>query len=338
MCSSGSPIGVIPPDVYGKGVGGAELALISLAETLAARGHSVVVYNNPRQQGVYAGVRYYDHYHFDIPDVLILFRTPWVAVEVLPCPTIFWSCDQYTAGDYDVDVFPYVNHTVCISPYHRDYHLTHYKVEKERISSIDLGVRLQDYEGSVKKVRGRCIYCSVPDRGLPLLNIAWPLIKEKVPWASLAITSDYRLWGVPYAGDEQHRAMWAGMDVDYKGKIPRDELCQEQMKAQVMTFPCTYEELFCISAAECQVAGAVPVTTTMGALPTTVEVGVKLDLSSPDFMENFVEETVALLRDDSLQEKARATRTRFDWHRIAAEWEELTTSIPKNYHGESYGL
>jgi len=154
----------------------------------------------------------------------------------------------------------------------------------------------------------------------------------QVPDASLVITADYRLWGVSSAGDDSHRAMWAKlgeMDVQYLGKIPRDQLCIEQMQAEVMTFPCIYEELFCISAAECQVAGAVPVTSTFGALPTTVEVGVKIEYSpySSDFLDAFIRETVDLLQNDrrrhSLQEKAKATRTRFDWERIAEEWERL---------------
>lgn len=330
MCSSGSPIGIIPPDVYGRGVGGAELALVSLAETLASRGHTVSVYNNPRQEGTYGGVEYTPHrfLHREGLDALILFRTPWLPIQMLDCTKIFWSCDQYTAGDYDIDVFPFVDHTVCISPHHRDYHLNHYRVREESISYIDLGVRLQDYSQRVQKVKGRCIYCSVPDRGLPLLATMWPLIKQQVPWASLVITADYRLWGVPYAGDEKHRAMWEdSMDVVYMGKIPREKLCQEQMKAELMVYPCIYDELFCISAAECQVAGAVPVTTTSGALPTTVDVGVKIPLTEADFMETFISSVVSLLQNDkrlhSLQEKAKATRSRFNWERIAGEWEKL---------------
>jgi glycosyltransferase involved in cell wall biosynthesis len=126
------------------------------------------------------------------------------------------------------------------------------------------------------------------------------------------------------------------MDVQYLGKIPREELCREQLKAEVMTFPCTYEELFCISAAECQVAGAIPITSVAGSLPTTVETGIKIDypVETPEFLDTFVRETVDLLtngdRRHSLQERAKATRTRFDWERIAGEWETLIERIGAN--------
>ncbi|MHA2380530.1 MAG: glycosyltransferase family 4 protein [Candidatus Thorarchaeota archaeon] len=340
VASSGSPTGITPPDLYGRGVGGAEIALISLTETLAARGHSITVFNNPSHPAVYDGVRYDFIHHFDESklDAVILFRNPWENLKSLSLPVIFWSCDQQTEGDYNRDIFPFVTHSICISPYHRMYHIRRYGVDPEKISYIDLGVRLQDYKADVEKIKGRCIYCSQPDRGLTLLLWMWPKIKQEVPEASLVITADRRLWGVPYAGDERYRTQWQQvggkqLDINYLGRVGREELCEEQLKAELMTFPCTYEELFCVSAAECQVAGAIPVTSIMGALRTTVEAGVKVDYPtmSPDFVTEFLEATIDLLkssvRQEEIREEARKTRSRFDWHRIAGEWETLIGSL-----------
>lgn len=340
-CSSGSPIGIIPPDVYGRGLGGAELSLVSLAETLASRGHQVVVYNNPRKIGHWNGVSYCPLGWFasvmpraDVLDAFILFRTPWLPVQELTCPKLFFSCDQMTAGNYATDIFPLVDHTVCISPYHRNYHIDRYGVDPDRISWFDLGVRLQDYPEEVEKVPGRCIVCSVPARGHDILAKAWPLIKEQVSHASLVITGDYRLWGVPYAGDERERRLFADMeDVQYLGRIPRRELCVQQLKAQVMAYPGAYEEMFCISAAECQVAGAIPVTSSEGALPTTVDYGVNIpnEPHSPEFLSEFVDGVVDVLNHPPSQARAMAREARasrrFDWRRIAGQWEKLIESF-----------
>ena len=57
-CNDGSPLGVTPPDIYGRGVGGAELSMMSWAETMARRGHQVRIYNNPLALGVHDGVEY----------------------------------------------------------------------------------------------------------------------------------------------------------------------------------------------------------------------------------------------------------------------------------------
>jgi len=345
FCSSGSPTGIIPHDIYTRGVGGAELALVSLTESLAQRGHNVTVYNDPQVPGAYWDpncvpptwmVHYKPLSWLDKRgiDAFVLYRTPWVGIHLLECPIVFWSCDQQTAGDYRRDIFPFVRHTVTISPYHTQYHIRRYGADPEKIGHIDLGVRLQDYVEPVEKVPYRCIYCSVPGRGVDILAQAWPLIKDEVPQASLVITGDYTLWGAPYAGDETYRLFFQHLpDVNYRGAIPRRELCREQLKAQVMSYPGDYEELFCIAVAECQVAGAVPVTSTQGALPTTVEVGVTIPFPprSGDFLSAFVRETVSLLTNPQrlapLQEQARATRERFDWNQIAQQWEDLISSL-----------
>src|SRR3990167_8366926 len=114
------------------------------------------------------------------------------------------------------------------------------------------------------------IFCSVPNRGLSTLAMAYPRIKKEIPDASLVITSDYRLWGIPNAANEQYIRSFMGIDgVRFLGAIPRMEMVSEQLKADVQAYPCNYEELFCYSVAECQVAGAYPITSNIGALGTT---------------------------------------------------------------------
>ena len=80
-----------PPDVWGRGVGGAELGLICLTRELAQRGHEMTVYNVPQGDngedlsGTYAGVKY----DFSVPnfhvnakrDVFVLFRNPFQHIE-----------------------------------------------------------------------------------------------------------------------------------------------------------------------------------------------------------------------------------------------------------------
>jgi len=122
-----------------------------------------------------------------------------------------------------------------------------------------------------EKVPDRLIFTSVPDRGLPILFKVWHEIKSSIPSASLVITSDYLLWNAP--NPKQHSAC------EYVGgvcqmcsllaSVPRDQYLNELMKAQILAYPCTYDELFCISVTEAQAAGAYPITSTYGALPYT---------------------------------------------------------------------
>jgi len=336
IANDGSPLGVIPPDIYGKGIGGAELAMMSLMETFAKRGHEVTVYNDPVAPSDYDGVRYRHRSDFNVRgkrDILIIFRSPNALLVGAYAETakIWWSADQYTVGSFKA-LSEMVDFCVTISPYHTNYHLKNYGIDPKKIGHIDLGVRLSDYEQRVERVKNRLVYCSVPDRGLAILHSAWPLIQREIQDVTLTITSDYTLWGVG-ANDSSHRLNWTGMaGVSYLGNVNRRELVKLQMQAEIQAYPCTYEELFCVSVAECQVAGALPFTTATGALPTTNQFGIVVsgNLHNPATLrEAFVDRIVSILRDerDLLETKTKQMQTgarlRFDWDRIAQKWEYL---------------
>jgi len=336
LATHGSPLGVTPPDIYGHGVGGAELAMMTLMQTFAERGHQVRVFNDPKKPGEYDGVQYLFRNQFkpkDKRDVLIPFRQPNALVKASRAAKgkFWWSTDQYTIGDY-AKFSKVVDFCVTISPHHTEYHKNRYGIPDEKIGHIDLGVRLADYDIKVDKVPGRMIFCSVPARGLMILHSAWPLIRRKAPKATLVITSDYALWGAGGGGTAKWRIHWVGMEgVNYVGNVPRRELIKYQLEAEVLPYTCTYDELFCLSVAECQVAGAMPVTTDASALKTTNQFGIKVsgDPTTPQFVEEFSDRVAALVTTERQFLEARrasmiaAAKSRFDWHVIAEKWEKL---------------
>lgn len=337
LCNDGSPIGVTPQLIWGRGVGGAELAMMTLMEVLAARGYEVEVFNDPVRAGDYNGVQYSPLGSFEVRrprDILIVFRSPNVRYNPRyrsGFKAFWWTTDQVTVGDFRA-LGASVDYVVTISQYHTDYHKRVYAIPADKLGHIDLGVRLKDYEEEVEKVKNRMIYCSIPDRGLAVLLQCWPKIKEVVEDASLVITSDYTLWGAPSPANNQYRLSWARQnDVQFLGAIPRKQLIEQQLMAEVQSYPCTYEELFCISAAECQVAGAVPVTSGAGALATTNQFGMIVPGNpvTAGFVEQFSERVAALLTHErSYLEQTRRTMQagaseRFSWSAIADRWEQL---------------
>ena len=108
FCNDGSPIGIVPEDLYGRGVGGSELALITLVEELGRRGHDVWVYNNPRKPvdgpAKFAHQSaFYDGHH---SDVFVLFRSPNPALHRADTDhRVFWSLDQQTVGNYASEIY-----------------------------------------------------------------------------------------------------------------------------------------------------------------------------------------------------------------------------------------
>lgn len=344
--AAGVPYPFTDEDFEGKGVGGAESALILLSRTLVGMGYQVEIYNRTTKAGTFGGV-YYDHLDnfrpTDYCDVFILFRSFHQSLyRVNALAKIFWSCDQYTDPDgvWNGAVFPKVDKIVCISPYHQKFLDRHYLTRGKTVS-IDLGVNWTDYEKPLPKEPGKAIYCSVPRRGLAELAKMVPEIKEKVRDFNLVITSDYRLWGQEDPMNQEFKQMFESLPyVKFLGKIPRKELVFHQKTSRVMAYPSNYEECFCVAAMECMAAGAVPVVTDLGALPTTVGGG-GIQLSNRDVGKKFVESVVELLTNEFVrgqyEAKGREIAKRHDWRVIAKEWVGLINNMEEAMKKPSVG-
>lgn len=336
LCSDGSPLGVTSKTVYGDrwriGVGGAELALITMCEEWAKVGHDVVLYNDPKEEVEDQSFEQRPINAFDPSgkrDVCITFRTPCDNGVVANGLRVWWSTDQYTINDYE-KFAPHMNKIVGISDFHSDYFKAHYNVHNMEV--IDLPVRIDDfYPNEIEKVKNRLIFTSVPDRGLEHLNRIWHVLVQDIPDISLVITSDYRLWGVGEPRNESHRVLWLEKEnIEFIGAIPRERMVQEVLKAELMVYPCTYDELFCISVAEAQVAGVYPITSTKGALATT-NLGSFIDGDPTRNGKSYIERTIDLLGDRGLllehtayiQEQALE---RFSPKRILKEWDKRVFS------------
>lgn len=338
IANDGSPLGVTSKSIWGLdgrfGVGGAELAILTLCEGWQERGYDVTFYNNPNEGGAspFAQKTLQEFSPEEDRDYLIVFRSPNERVRNAKGRKIWFSCDQFTVGDFKA-FSKEVEKIVVISPFHYNYFKEMYGIESAIV--IDLPVRIRDYKKDVAKVSKKCIYTSVPDRGAMPLNAAWPLIHREVPEASLVLTSDWRLWNpdidksilTPY-----QLAYARHPNVSYIGAVKRDELIQHQLEADLLLYGCTYDELFCITAAEAQVAGAIPITSQYGALSTTNEFGVQIpgNPTSPEFVTSFVEAAVRHLQDPCLRDRQiemqKKAEERFSLERILQTWEDKVFS------------
>lgn len=337
VCNDGSPLGVTCASIYGDdgrtGVGGAELAMLTLAEAWHTRGDHVTVYNNPNTaNGSPFEHRFVNEFRPEAErDILIVFRSPNPLSINARGKKVWFSCDQYTVGDFK-QFSDSVDEIVVISQFHADYFETMYGIRDVHV--IDLPVRQQDYQNRVSKLAGQCLFSSVPDRGLPILAECWPRIVAEVPEASLVITSGWSLWtgqsDAPYIAP--YRLMFqTAKNVEYKGAVKRNELIQLQMQSEILAFPCTYDELFCIAAAEAQWVGAWPITSNMGALSTT-NMGTRIigHPSSPEWKEQFIRSMVEHLMNPNTPNLSnhilQKARNRFSTKRILEQWDDVFAS------------
>jgi glycosyltransferase involved in cell wall biosynthesis len=329
LCNDGSPLGVHYSDVNGEngriGVGGAELAMLTMCKYWTDLGWDVTLYNNPTRDDGYINQKPIDAFQAgEDRDILIVFRSPNTRSYLAKGKKVWWSCDQHTVGDF-AQFSKMVHETVCISPFHAEHFKNRYGID--RVNVIDIPVRLDDYTADVPKKK-QAIFCSVPDRGLMQLAQAWATVQSLDPTIELVITSSWSLWNggnvdsllMPY------RAKFAQWNnVRYLSAVKREELIRLQLESSIHSYPCVYDELFCISVAECSVAGAYPVTSSIGAIQTT-NMGTVLGGHPNDIAWSalFAQEVVKHMNNPELpkmqkelQEKARK---RFDINTIHEEW------------------
>lgn len=332
LCHDGSPLGVCPSCLYGDefryGTGGSELLLLTLCEAWGNLGFKVRLFNDPHEN--YKQVDWMEQLPIeafnpgDDRDVFINFRTPSINATRSKGLKVWLTTDQYSQGDYR-RFAPFMDKIVCISQHHVDFFKKVYGIENALV--IDIPVREKDFTPQVS-IKNRLIFTSIPDRGLRNLLAIYPNLLREVPDISLVITSDYRLWGVS-PQNEGYRIEWVKfMDtVQFRGALPRKKYIEELCKADMMVYPCTYPELFCISVAEAQWAGVYTITSSAGALKTT-NMGTIIDVD-PDTASGkklFIDKTVELLDNrDKLsfiqQEVKSRARERFSLERILTEWQ-----------------
>ncbi len=323
---------------HDTGVGGTEALVVVLAETLSALGIAVAVATHIEQERCDRGVRY---------QPVSAARPREAAVSVLVKQ---WSNAAAEAGPVriflatDVHVpepeglarcIQWSTSSLALSLFMRDTLAA--AVPARGMGVLSPPIALDDYAQASERRDRVLLYCSVPDRGLYYLKDLFPAIRRRVHDATLVITSDFSLWGREGAKDAFMRFFENQPGVEYLGHVGRPRLVAEQLRARVLAYPCTFPEGFCIAAAECMAAGAVPVTTNAFALTTTVGNAGVLVNGRPRswfYRRRFVNAAVALLTDDGQWlERSRACRTHaqiYGSQAVAEQFLELVAPVGKS--------
>lgn len=316
---------------HDAGVGGTEALVVVLAEELACRGMAVTVATRIEHEQMEA-VRYLPirEVRPRDADVTVLVKQWSPAASEATGARVFLATDVHVPDATMIArCMAWATLRLALSPFMRS------RVEAD-VAAPDMEVLpppidLGNYAEAPSRRDPVLLYCSVPDRGLYYLKDLFPAIRTRVNNATLVITSDFTLWGRAAAKDAFMRFFAHQPGVEYLGHVDRRRLVAEQLRARVLAYPCTFEEGFCIAAAECMAAGAVPVTTNAFALTTTVgEAGVLIDgrPRSWFYRRKFVNAVVKLLTDEpEWQARSAACRARAQSYGAAAIADRLLALI-----------
>lgn len=266
---------------WDKRVGGSEEFIIEVSKRLAKLGHTVKVYHNGRHGG-YEGVAYLDHSQFEPGDVTINVNYPEFKDGN---NTIFWT---------SLTEHPDLSHFKAVC------YISGYALENTGIKHRNTFWVPPGYDESKiypdKKMPKQCLYASSPDRGLDILLEAWPKVYEAHPDATLVITygAEANLPGIINLG---------AVDEDTMNELYRT--------SQIWAYPCTGNELYCMTGIKAQAAGCYPLIIPHMALEQTVKYGRTTD------KEHFAEALIDLLNKKEFPQ--------YDYH--YPTWEDSVTML-----------
>lgn len=201
-----------------------------------------------------------------------------------------------------------------------------------------------------RKVPGRVIYASSPDRGLHLLLQAWPEIRREVRGAHLRIfysvlpwiermrgfvdsqDLDMRTlaWRAIYVEKALERLRGEEWGVELVGQVGRDRIAKEMQEAEVLAYSCLpirYTEGFSVTTMEACANGGLPVVTSADSLEEIY--GGSVPMVAPDGagLLEFPKLVVRGLTDPEWRAgwttKARALAERHAWPILAERLERI---------------
>jgi len=320
----------------GAPLGGSGTSMLHYAREFAKLGHEVTIFTPGVRTCEIDGVQWRDTKGMcqQQHDVAIALRFPEALPGMFARLRVLYCCDVRIPElpEYVNDGF--VDLIITISKYQKDLFQEQYPIPTDLYMVSNAGIVYSDYlNKNVKKVKGRCIYCSTPVRGLLPLIEAWPLIREKVPYATLHVTGGLGLWGmdVPIEDQPMIQSLLKLEGAKYLGLLSREDLVREQLEAEVMLLPgmTNSREMCCISAMECQAAKVFPLVGDIGALPERVvygNVGLVCPVDGLSVVtETFAELAIGILRmRDPLMDVHHGSEMarQYDYSVLAQQWIE----------------
>ncbi|HVM81433.1 MAG TPA: glycosyltransferase [Stellaceae bacterium] len=345
-------------------LGGSQSALCYLATSLAEQGHEVALLNNTAAPGDYAGVRCtsfaagIDPAHLSSRDAVVVLNGAMgkqLRAAGVKSRLVLWS--QHAADQSAIAALKDVNERLAwdgfflVSEWQARSYAQAFGIRPERITIVRNAVSppFQRLERRREPffLTGEppvLFYTSTPFRGLWLLLSAFPAIAKAIPGARLQVFSSMGVYQVTGDADEYgvlYDLARALPGVEYVGSLPQAELAEALGAADILAYPNVFAETSCIAAMEAMAAGALLLTTKLGALPeTTAGFAFTMEVSqdSMRMVRDFARLTIAVAETarqkpqefESIVARERAhARAAYDWTGRAREWATALERLPR---------
>jgi len=220
------------------------------------------------------------------------------------------------------DLLSKLSGIICVSEWHKKNTSEKYNYPLDKIKVIYNSVDITNFDDE-EKVKDSFIYSSHPERGLDTLLELWYYIKDIKPNATLKVFC-------PKYGLDVFNQTYKKLnlkDVQFIGNVDAKTLHREYSKAEYWFYPTQYEETFCITTIEAQLAKCKIITSPLAALNEIIphaefikhpgeELGWYLDRIKS--VDNFI--------DDSKLEINKLFASTFHIDRIGETWKNFLDS------------
>ncbi|ALH23085.1 Multiple type acyltransferase domains containing protein [Chrysochromulina ericina virus CeV-01B] len=216
-----------------------------------------------------------------------------------------------------------IDYVICLTEWHKNNIIERHSYLKDKIRVINNGINLLDFnKENISldiKVKNKFVWTSCAYRGLQILLDLWPKILEKLPDATLDISS-YDTF--PKNQDEEKMLEIINMhsSITHHGKLNTQELYKLANESEYWLYTNTFPETSCITAMEMLMCGVITLYYPLAGLNDTIgEYGIKVERG------NEIESILNLSRErkTGLRKKGKEYALSCSWENRAEEWSSL---------------
>lgn len=323
-----------PKTIEDIGCGGSETSVALLAKALAQKGNLPLVYAMDNQ--VWDGVIYRNHSKY-IPEgtpcnLFISSRVPEVFnSNIAAWQKYLWMHDIHCWNRLTPEICSELDGIIALSHWHADHIKRAYPYLKDcevidmdnqdkiyedewtphifdadgvcmklpKIIILGDAIDTERFKVKAKKIPNRFIWCSSPDRGLEELLNLWPLLKARLPDATLKIFYGWNYFNSSLFAPSQRelkerlKQLIKQDGVEWCERIGQKQLAIEMTQAEGLIYPPPHDfrETYGITFLEAQAAGVICFYRMNGALGETIGgrgVPLRLDMSQKEIVDLIV--------------------------------------------------
>ena len=351
---------------YKEPLGGTQSAICYFLEEMANNKHQVYLFNKIKHPYKIRGVNHIPHekyleyiklykIQFDIvivsciaQDLFNIKNTIFNLNNYIGTLYCLWTghdIDQNPSKILKNDVFKdFIDLYIFVSNWQKERYMLTYKIPENKtlIMRNGIGKPFEKYlDMSLNKVKSSMVYCSVPWRGLELLEPIYKTLKSVRSDISLNIFSGMNIYQQDINQDNyQHiyDKFKNLQDVKISPGISQTQLAEELFKTEYLTYTNIFPETSCITVLQAMACGCVIVTSNLGALKETLNntnylVDVNNDIVG--YMNKYVNLLNNIMSTDNLdnlrQENRQYIKNNYTWSVICDNFEKNINNILSKY-------